>query len=172
MNKRRRHHRDILPVGLQRGVKPEQILSKIHSVEGKSAELVSNWAGSMTFFYVHIVWFSTWIIINSTAFFDGIIEPFDPFPFAFLTLIVSLEAIFLATFIMINQNRQALVDTYRDLEEEIEDLEEEKEQEELEEEVEDIQKDLDEIKDAILTISSKIENIEKTPSSKPKSKKQ
>ena len=152
----------ILPAGLPEGTKPEQILKKIHSAEGKLSEYISNWAGSMPFVYFHIVWFSLWIVVNSTVYFD-FIEPFDPFPYGLLTMIVSLEAIFLATFIMINQNRQTLLDTYRDLEEEREELEEEKEQEELEEDVEDIQKDLDEIKAAITTISKKIENIERTP---------
>lgn len=115
----------------------------------------------MPFVYFHIAWFSSWILINSTSLFGNIIPTFDPFPYGLLTMLVSLEAIFLATFIMINQNRQALLDTYRDLEEEQEELEEEKEQEELEEDVEEIQTDLDEIKAAITIISSRIENMEK-----------
>jgi len=78
-------------------------------------------------------------------------------------MLVSLEAIFLATFILINQNRQALVDTYRELEEEQEEEEEEKEQEELEEDVQDIQKDLDDIKSAIAFIQQKVNSLEKTP---------
>lgn len=89
---------------------------------------------------------------------------FDPFPYGLLTMIVSLEAIFLSTFIMINQNRQALVDTVRELEEEEDEQEEEKEQEELEEDVQDIQKDLDDIKNAMAFIQSKISDLEKTPS--------
>ena len=156
MVRKRFEHKTILPLGFPEGTKPEQVQRKIHSAEGKLAEYISNFAGSMPFVYFHIIWFSAWIIVNSTTFF-GLIEPFDPFPYGLLTMIVSLEAIFLATFIMINQNRQTLIDTYRELEEEIEDLEEEKEQEELEEEVEDIQSDLDEIKAAIATISNKIE---------------
>ena len=51
-------------------------------------------AGRMSFVYIHVVWFGTWIAVNTGRF--GI-HPFDPFPYGLLTLIVSLEAIFLAT---------------------------------------------------------------------------
>ena len=165
MNKRDRRHDKILPLGIPKGAKPEQVLRKIHSAEGKAAEFISNWAGSVAFVYIHVIWFGLWILINVTGVFADFVPAFDPFPFGLLTMIVSLEAIFLATFIMINQNRQALVDTYRELEEEREELEEEKEQEEFEEEVQDIQEDLNEIKNAVTLISSKIESIEKSPTS-------
>jgi len=56
----------------------------------------------MVFVYVHIVWFIAWIILNSGLF--GL-RPFDPFPYGLLTMIVSLEAIFLSTFVLISQNR-------------------------------------------------------------------
>jgi uncharacterized membrane protein len=56
----------------------------------------------MIFAYVHIVWFGIWILINTGRF--GI-RPFDPFPYGLLTMIVSLEAIFLATFVLISQTR-------------------------------------------------------------------
>lgn len=165
-------HNEILPFGFSEGTKPEQILKKIHSAEGRLAEFISNWTGSMNFIYFHIFWFSTWILINSTDFFSKFLVPFDPFPYGLLTMLVSLEAIFLATFILINQNRQALVDTYRELEEEQEEQEEEKVQEELEEDVHGIQKDLDDIKNAMTFIQQKIETLEKSPAAsadKPKS---
>lgn len=163
MTKRSNSYEEILPLGIPKGAKPEQVLKKIHSFEGKTAEFISNWAGSVTFVYIHVIWFTLWILINMTGVFADFVPAFDPFPFGLLTMIVSLEAIFLATFIMINQNRQVLVDTYRELEEEIEEQEEEKEHEELEEDVQDIQQDLDEIKNAVTLISKKIENIEKSP---------
>jgi uncharacterized membrane protein len=53
----------------------------------------------MTFVYVHIAWFGFWIIFN-----DVPSVAFDPYPYTFLTLVVSLEAIFLSTFILISQN--------------------------------------------------------------------
>jgi len=64
---------------------------------------------------------------------------------------------------MINQNRQVLVDTYRELEEEQEEEEEAEEQEELEEDVQDIQQDLDDIKNAIIFIQQRIGSLEKFP---------
>lgn len=66
----------------------------------KIAEYVAAFCGSMAFVYIHIIWFGAWIIINAG------IWVFDPFPFTFLTLCVSLEAIFLSTFILISQNNE------------------------------------------------------------------
>lgn len=162
MRKKIDHH-EILPFGIAQGTKPEQLLKKIHSAEGRFAELISNLSGSMYFVYFHIIWFGSWILINSGYFviINNFIPAFDPYPFGLLTMLVSLEAIFLSTFILINQNRQALVDTYRELEDEREEAEEEKEQEELEEDVEDIQKDLDDIKNAMIFIQQKINDLEK-----------
>jgi uncharacterized membrane protein len=66
------------------------------------ADVITDFSGRMYFVYFHIVWFGIWILIN-LGFFG--IQPFDPFPFGLLTMIVSLEAIFLATFVLISQNR-------------------------------------------------------------------
>ena len=65
------------------------------------AEAIADFCGSLTFVWVYIVWFGFWIIGNSVP---GI-PHIDPFPFTFLTLVVSLEAIFLSTFILISQNQ-------------------------------------------------------------------
>lgn len=73
--------------------------------QGKLADSITNFAGSMKFVYIHIVWFVLWIGVNAGL--AGIGHEFDKFPFGLLTLVVSLEAIFLATFVMISQNRQA-----------------------------------------------------------------
>ncbi len=63
-----------------------------------------NWmAGSTAFALVHLVWFAAWIAIN-TGSVRGV-PAFDPFPFSLLTLIVSLEAIFLTVFVLMSQNR-------------------------------------------------------------------
>lgn len=139
---------------------PEQITKEIRSYEGKFAEIVSVFAGSIYFVYVHTLWFGFWIFANH-GFFEPFVPIFDPFPYGLLTMIVSLEAIFLSSFIMLNQNRQALVDEYRELEDEKEARQEDIEQEELEEEVEDIQKDLDDIKSAIAFIQTKLGAVEK-----------
>lgn len=147
-------------------VKPERVLKELHSAEGRIADVITYFAGSMMFVYVHIVWFTFWITANQ-GYFEPYIPIFDPFPYGLLTMLVSLEAIFLSTFIMISQNRQALIDTYREYEEEQESKEEEKEQEQLEEEVEDIQKDLDDIKNAMKFIQGKLDSLEKQKLQKP-----
>lgn len=156
----------VLPIP---GATPEQLAKKLHSFEGRLADYITKFAGSMWFVYLNAVWFISWFVLNDPRI-NKWFPPFDPYPFGLLTMIVSLEAIFLATFIMISQNRQALVETVRDLEEDQEQAEEEKEQEELEEDVQDIQKDLDDIKTAIAYIQQKITTLEKTPE-KPKSSK-
>jgi uncharacterized membrane protein len=69
------------------------------------AEKITDFAGSLTFVYIHAAWFSAWIAINVGL--AGLSHEFDKFPFGLLTMIVSLEAIFLATFVMVTQNRQA-----------------------------------------------------------------
>ncbi|HEX3427232.1 MAG TPA: DUF1003 domain-containing protein [Candidatus Limnocylindrales bacterium] len=69
------------------------------------ADRITDFAGSMRFVYAHIVWFGLWILINVGALKFLFGNGFDPFPFGFLTMIVSLEAIFLSTFVMISQNR-------------------------------------------------------------------
>jgi uncharacterized membrane protein len=68
--------------------------------------------GSMGFLIANAVWFVIWVVWNS-----GVIpglEPFDPFPFELLTTIVSLEAILLAIFVLISQNREARVTELRE----------------------------------------------------------
>jgi uncharacterized membrane protein len=64
------------------------------NVQSRIADAVTAFAGSMAFVYVHIVWFAFWVTI-----------PLEKYPFGLLTMIVSLEAIFLSTFVMISQNR-------------------------------------------------------------------
>jgi uncharacterized membrane protein len=64
------------------------------------AAAIAQFCGSMTFVWMHVAVFAAWIAYNSLPWFDA----FDPYPFTFLTLVVSLEAIFLSTFILISQN--------------------------------------------------------------------
>lgn len=68
--------------------------------------------GSTPFLIFHIVLFTGWITLN-TGLIPGTIA-FDPFPFGLLTMVVSLEAIFLAIFILVSQNRSAYVNTLRE----------------------------------------------------------
>ncbi len=66
------------------------------------ADAITRFSGSMLFVVLHVIWFAAWILVN-VAF----PHAFDPFPFGLLTLIVSLEAIFLSTFVLISQNQQS-----------------------------------------------------------------
>jgi uncharacterized membrane protein len=67
------------------------------------AGLVTRIAGSPVFVALHAVWFAAWILWNTLPSIAGA-RRFDPFPFTFLTLVVSLEAIFLSTIILMAQN--------------------------------------------------------------------
>ncbi len=75
---------------------------RIASLQFKIAEKIADFAGNAWFATFHAVWFAGWILTNLGKF--GTQYMFDPYPFGLLTMIVSLEAIFLSTFIMITQN--------------------------------------------------------------------
>ncbi len=64
------------------------------SLENRVADQITRFAGSMQFVYLHVIWFAAWIGFRV-----------EHYPFGLLTMIVSLEAIFLSTFVMISQNR-------------------------------------------------------------------
>jgi uncharacterized membrane protein len=75
------------------------------SLQERVADVITDFSGRMRFVYLHLAWFALWILANSGAL--GI-RPFDPFPYSLLTMIVSLEAIFLSAFVLITQNRMSL----------------------------------------------------------------
>ena len=75
------------------------------------SDLLTNAAGSIGFVYISLLWFVIWIVLN-VGLIPGV-QPFDPFPFGLLTMVVSLEAIFLSLFVLISQNRQAARDKVR-----------------------------------------------------------
>ena len=68
--------------------------SRAQSTQNRVSDWITRFAGSMAFVYVHVIWFSCWIGLAVEA-----------YPFPLLTMIVSLEAIFLSTFVLISQNR-------------------------------------------------------------------
>ena len=72
----------------------EHAQQRAKSVQNRIADQITDFAGSMWFVYIHIVWFGCWIGLGV-----------EKYPFGLLTMIVSLEAIFLSTFVMISQNR-------------------------------------------------------------------
>ena len=83
----------------------------------KVADWIAWFSGSMPFLMVNAVWFIIWIVINTI---NLGLPRFDPYPFGLLTMIVSLEAIFLSCFVLVSQNRQAEKDRVRsDIEYEI-----------------------------------------------------
>jgi uncharacterized membrane protein len=71
------------------------------------ADWIAAFSGSIPFLLMHIVGFALWILLNVKLFPFG---NFDPFPFGFLTLVVSLEAIILSVFVLLSQNRQVARD--------------------------------------------------------------
>ena len=83
----------------------EQAARERRSGMDRVVDLITDFCGSMAFVWVHLIWFGGWISANHL----GSVKPFDPFPYPFLTLVVSLEAILLSTFILITQNRQSVI---------------------------------------------------------------
>lgn len=75
--------------------------SRARGLQARLADAITTFSGRLVFVYVHIVWFGVWILLNTGHL--GI-PTFDPFPYGLLTIIVSLEAIFLSTFVLISQN--------------------------------------------------------------------
>lgn len=76
------------------------------------ADDLSNAFGSVSFLLLNVVFFTYWVVVN-TGLVPGVVI-YDPFPFGLLTMIVSLEAIFLSVIILVSQNRTSYVDTLRE----------------------------------------------------------
>jgi uncharacterized membrane protein len=72
----------------------EHARKRAEDAQNRVADLITRFAGSMMFVYLHIIWFASWIGFGV-----------EDYPYGLLTMIVSLEAIFLSTFVMISQNR-------------------------------------------------------------------
>src|SRR5262245_50378518 len=90
-------HRFLLPRPLPRPVNPalmKHAEKRAEDEQNRIADRITAFSGSMAFVYIHILWFGCWIGFGV-----------EKYPFGLLTMIVSLEAIFLSTFVMISQNR-------------------------------------------------------------------
>jgi uncharacterized membrane protein len=72
----------------------EHAKQRAASAQNRIADTITTFAGSMLFVYIHLIWFGCWIGFGV-----------EGYPYGLLTMIVSLEAIFLSTFVMISQNR-------------------------------------------------------------------
>jgi uncharacterized membrane protein len=81
------------------------VFARLRNDQDRVADTITRFAGSMSFVYLHLGWFAVWILLNVGLLGSALV--FDEFPFGLLTMIVSLEAIFLSTFVMISQNREA-----------------------------------------------------------------
>jgi uncharacterized membrane protein len=77
----------------------EHLARRRASATLRLADTITAFSGSMRFVALHVIWFGAWVLLNLT------VLRFDPFPFGLLTMLVSLEAIFLSTFVLISQNR-------------------------------------------------------------------
>ena len=89
--------RFVIPPKLPEPISPalvEHAETRARDVQNRAADQITRFAGSMTFVYLHVIWFASWIAFGVEA-----------YPYGLLTMIVSLEAIFLSTFVMISQNR-------------------------------------------------------------------
>jgi uncharacterized membrane protein len=102
-----RLRRGALPLPPPRPLNPALLKDaeqRAENVQNRVADRITAFSGSMAFVYLHVIWFACWIGFGA-----------EKYPFGLLTMIVSLEAIFLSTFVMISQNRadakrQALAD--------------------------------------------------------------
>jgi uncharacterized membrane protein len=87
----------VVPPKLPEPISPA-LLNHLHEraadLQNRIADTITRFSGSMPFVYLHVIWFSCWIGFGV-----------EDYPFGLLTMIVSLEAIFLSTFVMISQNR-------------------------------------------------------------------
>jgi uncharacterized membrane protein len=87
----------VLPIKMRPPVNPALVQhaeERGRDAQNRIADHITDFAGSMTFVYLHVIWFASWIGFGV-----------EKYPYGLLTMIVSLEAIFLSTFVMISQNR-------------------------------------------------------------------
>ena len=108
MSRMTRKADELLRTRVSRNVN-EEVEEKISTLQ-RLADWISWFSGSMTFLALNVIWFVIWISVNVLPL--GVAQ-FDPFPFGLLTMIVSLESIFLTCFVLISQNRQAEKDRVR-----------------------------------------------------------
>jgi len=88
----------------------QEVVERATTVQ-RISDALASFSGTLPFLGVHLVWFTGWILVNTGCI--PRVAAFDPFPFGLLTMVVSLEAIFLSCFVLISQNRQAAKDRIR-----------------------------------------------------------
>ena len=100
---------------MQKAKKVTSLKAKMNlkrTLSDRFADRINSAFGSMTFFTFHVCFFGLWVAMN-TSLIPGV-RTFDPYPFSFLTMVVSLEAIFLSIFVLISQNRESDVADLRE----------------------------------------------------------
>jgi uncharacterized membrane protein len=114
-----------------------EVIPPASSLGERLSDFLTMLAGDIRFVYFSAIWFFVWIILNLELI-PGV-KAFDPFPFGLLTMVVSLEAIFLSLFVLISQNRQAAREKIRnDIEYEV-NLKAELEIRDLQQQIENLQ---------------------------------
>jgi len=87
-------------------------LSKQQTFSERIADFMVSWFGSVSFLWFNAIVFIAWIVWNSGMIPDFL--PIDPFPYVFLTMVVSLEAIFLSIFVLMSQKRESRISELRE----------------------------------------------------------
>ncbi|TMD43946.1 MAG: DUF1003 domain-containing protein [Chloroflexi bacterium] len=105
LGQRLKHADDILRTRVSRN--PNEEIDEHISLGQRIADIIAEFSGSIPFLLLNLVIFVIWLVANTAG---PKIDQFDPFPFQFLTMAVSLEAIFLSIFVLVSQNRQAAKD--------------------------------------------------------------
>lgn len=104
-----RRQRQVLANRAFRAIKAQHAAQR--TILGAIADRLNNLAASTPFLLLHVVWFGVWVLWNTGQL--GL-APFDPYPFGFLTLVVSLEAIFLSIFVLMAGKREAAIAELRE----------------------------------------------------------
>ena len=107
--RRSRSVADVTRENVQAMRKLDELAVARRTVADRIAEFVARFCGSITFVWIHAAVFTFWIVWNVVP----AVPHFDPYPFTFLTLVVSLEAIFLSSFILISQNYEMRISERR-----------------------------------------------------------
>src|SRR3954452_16793090 len=82
-------------------VRLEEQALKERSIADRISDAIANFVGSIPFVAIHVAWFGIWVGLNAGLW------KFDPYPFALLCMLVSLEGVLLSTFVLIKQNRMS-----------------------------------------------------------------
>ena len=86
-------------------IRLEEEALKERKFADRISDVIANFVGSMIFVVAHVIWFAVWAVINVGVL--GFSWKFDPYPFALLCMLVSLEGVLLSTFVLIKQNRMS-----------------------------------------------------------------